>query len=108
MVEFQPLIFILSFLSDYLAIILMRRLFISISQSISTAKLALTMMTLIVFAGLITVFLPFCVGRVNNHFPTRIGIFAEWLAVEFLVLNITTAILSLVPAIMLVAVSFTG
>jgi hypothetical protein len=102
--EVQPMVLLVSFLSDYLAIILLRKLFASISHTISTLRILATVTALCVFAGAIWV-VPTLLGIwLSRHFPQILTESFQWSFLELLPLNSMTAILCLLPALVLVVV----
>jgi hypothetical protein len=99
----QPLILFLSVLADYLAIIVLRKLFFAISQTISIYRIVLTMAGILLFSLSITLLPAIAASIIARKYPA--GFYnSEILLKELMVLNITTAFLCLIPEVMLIVV----
>ena len=102
----QPLILLLSFISDYTGIMVLRRLFVSISTTRSTIRFVSTILTLIVFSFLIWICPSAAVGWVGKYHPGAISLRVAVLSIELTFFNFTTALLCLIPAVMLIFLLF--
>ena len=95
---------LVSVLSDYLALVVMRRLFASSSQVISIWRIIWTMIALLAFSVSITM-LPFLVSSFQlARKPSLIAEDAQLFAAELFIFNVSTALLCLIPAGMLAAI----
>lgn len=96
----QPLLLLLSFMSDYAAIIVLRKLFVSISKTRSTIRLVSTILALVLFSLLIWIFPSAGLGWLGKNYAISLRI--QVLAIELVFFNFTTALLCLIPAVMLI------
>jgi hypothetical protein len=102
LMRLQPIVLALSFLSDYLAIMMMRKIFTSISQTVSILRCVKLIAAFFLFPLLIDVFAPlaYAFGIWNDTMSRD----PRYFVIEFVLLNISTVLLCLVPASMLVVV----
>jgi hypothetical protein len=87
--------------SDYLAIVVMRKLFISISKTYSAFRIAFIMLALVLFSLLVVGFPTKGIMWLGQRYPDVIGLRIEVLGIELFFFNFTTALLCLIPAIIL-------
>jgi hypothetical protein len=107
MLIFQLPLILLSFVSDCVGIVVMRRLFIVISRTLSVLRLVLSMIALFMIPILLTIVLP--EAYIKTMAPSIQDLRPEKLSPivaggELMMLNLSTFFICLIPAAMLVVV----
>jgi hypothetical protein len=96
----QPMLLSLSFSSDYIAIVIMRKLFSSMSDEPSTAKITFTMVLLVLLSCLLII-LPIALLFLMQQFDLLESDLAGDAELEMGMLNFTTSLLCFIPAILM-------